>query len=119
MQLRTIIVTLILNLPMLAWAQSGKPTKLDDLAAYNKPDREQVLYTGAKAEGKPWYTRWQAGRTRSSLHPLKRNIPASKWKRIVDALRARSENSGGSPGQAIHLGYAEALPLFNISVITN
>src|SRR5262247_2116567 len=40
-----------------AWAQSGKPTKIEDLAAYNKPDREKVLYAGAKAEGKiTWYT---------------------------------------------------------------
>jgi iron(III) transport system substrate-binding protein len=29
----------------------------EQLAAYNKPDREKVLYTGAKAEGKvTWYT---------------------------------------------------------------
>jgi len=25
---------------------------VDQLAAYNKPDREQMLYAGAKAEGK-------------------------------------------------------------------
>ena len=29
------------------WAQ-GKPATIGDLAAYNKPDREQVLYEGAK-----------------------------------------------------------------------
>src|SRR5687768_13273171 len=37
-------------------AQS-KPMPLDQLAAYNKPDREKVLYAGAKNEGKvTWYT---------------------------------------------------------------
>ncbi len=38
-----------------AWAQ-GKMTT-EQLAAYTKPDREKVLYTGAKTEGKiTWYT---------------------------------------------------------------
>jgi iron(III) transport system substrate-binding protein len=38
-------------------AQTGKPMSLAQLAAYNKPDREKVLYAGAKAEGKiTWYT---------------------------------------------------------------
>lgn len=40
-----------------ASAQSPKPLPFAQLAAYNKPDREQVLYAGAKAEGKlTWYT---------------------------------------------------------------
>ena len=38
-----------------SWAQSKMP--LDQLAAYNKPDREKILYAGAKTEGKiTWYT---------------------------------------------------------------
>ena len=38
-------------------AQTAKPMPIDQLAAYNKPDREQVLYAGAKSEGKiTWYT---------------------------------------------------------------
>lgn len=37
------------------WGQSKLTT--EQLAAYNKPDREKVLYAGAKAEGKiTWYT---------------------------------------------------------------
>jgi hypothetical protein len=40
-----------------AAAQSAKPMPLEQLAAYNKPDREKVLYAGAKVEGKAtWYT---------------------------------------------------------------
>ena len=31
-----------------AWAQSAKPMSLEQLAAYDKPDREQILYAGAK-----------------------------------------------------------------------
>jgi iron(III) transport system substrate-binding protein len=39
------------------WAQAVKPMPLAQLAAYNKPDREKVLYEGAKTEGKiTWYT---------------------------------------------------------------
>jgi iron(III) transport system substrate-binding protein len=40
-----------------AIAQTGKAMPLGQLAAYNKPDREKMLYAGAKAEGKiTWYT---------------------------------------------------------------
>ena len=62
MKLWIVIAVLILNPPMSAWAQSGKPTKIEELAAYNKPDREQVLYAGAKTEGKiTWYTSLAGG----------------------------------------------------------
>jgi iron(III) transport system substrate-binding protein len=38
-------------------AQSAKPMSVEALAAYNKPDREKILYAGAKSEGKiTWYT---------------------------------------------------------------
>lgn len=44
-----------LSMASTAWAQSKMTT--EQLAAYNKPDREKVLYAGAKAEGKvTWYT---------------------------------------------------------------
>jgi len=40
-----------------ASAQSRKPSSIADLAVYRGPDREQILYAGAKAEGKIiWYT---------------------------------------------------------------
>src|SRR5262245_23232512 len=43
------------------WAQ-GKPATVADLGSYNKPDREQVLYEGAKKEGKlMWYTSLTGG----------------------------------------------------------
>jgi iron(III) transport system substrate-binding protein len=48
---------LALGLAATAGAQSAKPMPIEQLAAYNKPDREKVLYAGAKAEGKiTWYT---------------------------------------------------------------
>ena len=40
-----------------AWGQSAKPMTLADLAKYRGPDRERLLYDGAKKEGKfLWYT---------------------------------------------------------------
>ena len=40
-----------------AHSQTVKPLPMEQLAAYNKPDREKMLYAGAKAEGKiTWYT---------------------------------------------------------------
>jgi iron(III) transport system substrate-binding protein len=51
------VFVLIAGLASNGSAQSGKSMSLEQLAAYNKPDREKVLYAGAKAEGKTtWYT---------------------------------------------------------------
>ena len=39
------------------WAQSRKPPPIAELSVYNGLDREQLLYAGAKSEGKvTWYT---------------------------------------------------------------
>ncbi|MGH7854530.1 MAG: ABC transporter substrate-binding protein [Candidatus Binatia bacterium] len=48
---------LALGITATAAAQSAKPMPIEQLAAYDKPDREKILYAGAKAEGKiTWYT---------------------------------------------------------------
>lgn len=40
----------------------ARPASVVDLAAYNKPDREKILYEGAKKEGKlMWYTSLTGG----------------------------------------------------------
>ena len=53
-------VLIALGLASSGWAQTKMP--LAQLAAYNKPDREKVLYSGAKAEGKiMWYTSLAGG----------------------------------------------------------
>lgn len=60
-------VSLMIMLAVFGWAssgsaQSGKPMSAAELAAYNKPDREKVLYEGAKKEGKlMWYTSLTGG----------------------------------------------------------
>jgi len=53
-------VLIALGLASSGWAQTKM--SLAQLAAYNKPDREKVLYSGAKAEGKiMWYTSLAGG----------------------------------------------------------
>ena len=50
-----VILFFILSSAGAAWSQQKMST--EQLAAYNKPDREKMLYAGAKAEGKvTWYT---------------------------------------------------------------
>jgi iron(III) transport system substrate-binding protein len=57
MKLLISVVIWSLCLAGAAVAQTAKPMASDQLAAYNKPDREKVLYAGAKNEGKvTWYT---------------------------------------------------------------
>lgn len=53
---RLLLVILLLG-PAVLQAQTRKPTTIAELVTYSGKDREQVLYTGAKAEGKvTWYT---------------------------------------------------------------
>src|ERR1043166_1672561 len=55
-------VVLALFLMSSAYGQSAKPATMAQLASYNKADREQVLYAGAKTEGKvTWYTSLAGG----------------------------------------------------------
>lgn len=50
-------VVLVLCIPSQLFAQARKPMTISELVTYNGKDREQVLYTGAKTEGKvTWYT---------------------------------------------------------------
>ena len=43
--------------PSQLFAQARKPMTISELVTYNGRDREQVLYAGAKSEGKvTWYT---------------------------------------------------------------
>jgi iron(III) transport system substrate-binding protein len=58
-QTKMLILALFLSLlaPPDAWVQNRKPMTIAELAAYSDADREQILYAGAKTEGKlVWYT---------------------------------------------------------------
>jgi iron(III) transport system substrate-binding protein len=53
----TAVFLLLAFLPSAGWAQVGRSLSLAELAVYRGADREQVLVTGAKKEGKvTWYT---------------------------------------------------------------
>jgi iron(III) transport system substrate-binding protein len=53
---------MLLGWPVTISAQAKKSISIAELAAYNKPDRERVLYEGAKKEGVvTWYTSLTGG----------------------------------------------------------
>ena len=57
MQILQFILVALLVLPASAGAQARKPSTIAELVTYRGADREQLLYAGAKAEGKiVWYT---------------------------------------------------------------
>ena len=52
-----LVLCLLFLLPSEAWVQGRKPMTITEIATYSGPDREQLLYSGAKSEGKlTWYT---------------------------------------------------------------
>ena len=52
-----LVLCLLFLLPSQAWVQGRKPMTLTEIATYSGADREQLLYSGAKSEGKlTWYT---------------------------------------------------------------
>ena len=71
-----------------ASAQTGKPAKVSELAAYAKDDREKMLYSGAKTEGKiTWYTSLAGGSYKELASVFESKYPGVK----VEAYRATSQ----------------------------
>jgi len=72
------------------WAQAKS---IADLATYNKPDREQVLYEGAKKEGKlMWYTSLTGGPNTEAPKVFEAKYPGVKlevYRGDSDALISR------------------------------
>ena len=52
MKLATLFLLALFFTASSATAQSRKPSTIAELVLYRGPDREQVLYAGAKGEGK-------------------------------------------------------------------
>jgi iron(III) transport system substrate-binding protein len=72
-------------------AQTAKPTPIGQLAAYNKPDREQLLYAGAKNEGKiTWYTSLAGNSYKELAAAFEAKYPGVK----VEAYRATRQELG-------------------------
>jgi iron(III) transport system substrate-binding protein len=71
--------------PSEAWLQTRKPASLPELARYMGVDREQVLYAGAKSEGKlMWYTSLAGGSYKELIKLFETKYPGIQ----VDAFRA-------------------------------
>jgi len=83
-------VLLMILLAVFLWttfasAQTAKPMPIADLAAYNKPDREKILYEGAKQEGKlMWYTSLTGGPNTEAPKVFETKYPGVR----VDSFRA-------------------------------
>lgn len=57
MQVVNFILSALFLLPAVAWGQARKPATIAELVTYRGADREQLLYAGAKSEGRlVWYT---------------------------------------------------------------
>src|ERR687898_1951414 len=70
-----ILFALLLS-PSPAWLQTRKPASLPELARYMGPDREQILYAGAKAEGKlMWYTSLAGGSYKELIAAFEAKYP--------------------------------------------
>ena len=92
MKLLVLMLLVVLSWQSEVWAQ-GKPATLAELAAYNKPDREKVLYEGAKKEGKlMWYTSLTGGPNTEAPKVFETKYPGVKmevYRGDSDALISR------------------------------
>src|SRR6266540_4651083 len=78
-----------LTLASAGWTQSKM--SIEQLATYNKPDREKMLYSGAKAEGKiTWYTSLAGGSYKELASSFEAKYPGVK----VEAYRGTRQELG-------------------------
>jgi iron(III) transport system substrate-binding protein len=62
MRIFSFVLLVAISCASSSWAQMVKPMSIAEIAVYNKPDREKMLYEGAKKEGKlMWYTSLTGG----------------------------------------------------------
>ena len=82
------MLLILLGSQMNVWAQ-GRPVSINELASYNKPDREKVLFEGAKKEGKlMWYTSLTGGPNQEVPKAFETKYPGIK----VDVYRGSSDD---------------------------
>jgi iron(III) transport system substrate-binding protein len=85
MRISWIIIVLLSLFPVESGAQARKPATIEELASYMGADREQVLYGGAKSEGKVvWYTSLAGGSYKALASAFEKRYPGVK----VEAFRA-------------------------------
>ena len=85
MKILAVLVWVGLLLPFDASAQSRRPATISELVTYDGVDREQVLYAGAKTEGKVvWYTSLAGDSYKGMMKAFESKYPGVK----VEAYRA-------------------------------
>jgi iron(III) transport system substrate-binding protein len=82
-----LILLALFACPLALHAQAKKPSTLSELVAYTGADREQILISGAKAEGKVvWYTSLAGSSYKELAQGFEKKYPGVK----VDVYRAAS-----------------------------
>ena len=93
MKLMIHVFVAILALAQTGQAQTAKPMTVPEIAAYNQPDREKMLYDGAKKEGKlMWYTSLTGGPNTDAPKVFEAKYPGIQvevYRGDSDALIAR------------------------------
>ena len=90
MKILSLSAIILLALISVAWGQTKKPRTLDELAVYSGTDRQQILFEGAKAEGKVvWYTS-PSGVYREIVEAFKKKYPAIS----IEPYRGGSVDTG-------------------------
>jgi iron(III) transport system substrate-binding protein len=85
MKATNFIILALLLLSSEAWAQARKPASTAELASYRGADRGQVLYAGAKTEGKIiWYTSLAGDSYKEMVKAFEAKYPGVK----VESFRA-------------------------------
>ena len=85
MKATNFIILALLLLSSGAWAQARKPASIAELASYRGADRGQVLYAGAKTEGKIiWYTSLAGDSYKEMVKAFEAKYPGVK----VESFRA-------------------------------
>ena len=73
------ILLIILSFASQSLAQGRKPATISELVTYSGKDREQVLYAGAKDEGKiTWYTSLAGGSYKAMVQAFESKYPGVK-----------------------------------------
>src|SRR5262245_46845969 len=83
-----LLISLVLLFPFEAWTQARKAHSIAELAVYAGPDREQLLYAGAKTEGTvTWYTSLAGDSYKALARAFEAKYPG---------VRVESYRAGGS-----------------------
>ncbi len=76
MKLASIVLTLLLLATSESWSQNRRPMTVAELVTYKGTDREQLMYAGARVEGKvTWYTSLAGDSYKAMIKAFESNYP--------------------------------------------